>query len=76
MQNSSELQNFEDELFDKTKNPTIKYNIDHSIEASVKYEFLIEIYGKEKVNTVVPDFQKLYDQSYFIEVQNKLQNLS
>lgn len=76
MQNSSELQNFENELFDKTKNPTIKYNIDHSIEASVKYEFLIETYGKDKVNTVVPDFQKLYDQSYFIEVQNKLQNLS
>ena len=76
MQNSTELQNFEDELFDKTKNPTIRYNIDHSIEASVKYDFLVETYGKEKVNTIVSDFQRLHDQSYFLEVQNKLQNLS
>ena len=76
MKNSTELQNFEDQLFDSSKNPTIKYNIDHSIEASVKYDFLIEMHGKEKVDSIVPDFQKLYDQSYFLEVQKKLENLA
>lgn len=76
MSNSKELQEFEDQIFDKSKNPDVKYNIDHSIEASVKYDFLKEMYGKEKVDSIVPDFLKLHDFSYFQEIQKKLEDLA
>lgn len=74
MSNSKELQEFEDQIFDKEKNPNVKYNVDQTIEASVKYDFLIENYGKEKVDALVPDFHQLYDFPYFQEIHNKLEN--
>jgi hypothetical protein len=75
MNNSKEIQEFEDQIFDKNKNSEVKYNIDYGIEASVKYDFLVETFGKEKVDSVV-DFSKLHDFSYFTEVQKKLQDLA
>jgi hypothetical protein len=76
MSNSKELEEFENQIFDKEKNPNVKYNIDHSIEASVKYDFLVESYGKESVDSIVPDFLKLHDFSYFQEIQKKLEDLA
>jgi hypothetical protein len=76
MNNSKEIQDFEDKIFDKDKNSDIKYNIDYSIEASVKYDFLVETYGKEKVDSIVGDFLKLHDFSHFTEVHKKLQDLA
>ena len=76
MSNSKELQEFEDQIFDKEKNSDVKYNIDRSIEASVKYDFLVETYSKERVDSIVPDFLKLHDFSYFQEVQKKLEDLA
>ena len=73
MNNSKELQDFENQIFDSEKNPSIKYNIDHSIEASIKYDFLVETYGKELVDSVVPDFHALYDHSYFLTAKKKLE---
>ena len=76
MSNSKELQEFEDQIFDKNKNSDVKYNVDNFIEASVKYDFLVETYGKEKVDPIVGDFSKLHDFSYFTEVHKKLQDLA
>lgn len=74
MKNSKEIDDFEKKIFDKENNPNIKYNIDHSIEASVKYEFLIENFGKERVDSLVKDFHELYDHDQFNIILQKLQN--
>lgn len=73
MKNSKELQDFEDKIFDSEKNPSVKYNIDRSIEASVKYDFLVETFGKEEVDSIVSDFLELHDHSYFVTVKTKLE---
>lgn len=73
MKNSKELQDFEDQIFDSEKNPSVKYNIDRSIEASVKYDFLVETFGKEEVDSIVSDFLELHDHSYFVTVKTKLE---
>lgn len=74
MKNAKEIEDFENQIFDKEKNPGIKYTIDHSIEASVKYEFLIESYGKEKVDALVSDFHDLRNYDYFLEISSKLES--
>ena len=72
MKNSKEIQDFENSI-NNSDNTEIKYTIDRSIEASVKYDYLTEIYGKEKVDSVVPDFLVLYDHEVFLEAKQKLE---
>lgn len=73
MKNSKEIEDFEKSI-NGPENSEIKYTIDRSIEASVRYEYLIENYGKEKVDSVVPDFLKLYDSEIFSEIKKKLES--
>ena len=75
MKNSTEIQEFEDKVFDKDKNPEIKYNIDYGIESAVRYDFLVETYGAEKVKSVVDDMMRLHEQEYFNSVRLKLESL-
>jgi|LauGreDrversion4_2_1035121.scaffolds.fasta_scaffold189375_3 hypothetical protein len=72
MKNSKEIQDFENSI-NNSDNTEIKYTIDRSIEASVKYDYLTEIYGKEKVDAVVPDFLVLYEHEVFLEIKQKLE---
>ena len=72
MKNSKEIQDFENSI-NNSDNTEIKYTIDRSIEASVKYDYLTEIYGKEKVDAVVPDFLVLYEHEVFLEIKHKLE---
>ena len=72
MKNSKEIQDFENSI-NNSDNTEIKYTIDRSIEASVKYDYLTEIYGKEKVDSIVPDFLVLYDHEVFLEAKQKLE---
>jgi hypothetical protein len=73
MKNSKEIEDFEKSI-NGPENSEIKYTIDRSIEASVRYEYLIENYGKEKVDSVVPDFLELYDSEIFSEIKKKLES--
>lgn len=73
MKNSKEIQDFENSI-NNPDNTEIKYTIDRSIEASVKYDYLTETYGKEKVDAVVPDFLVLYDHEVFLDTKQKLEN--
>ena len=73
MKNSKEIQDFENSI-NNPDNTEIKYTIDRSIEASVKYDYLTEVYGKEKVDAVVPDFSVLYDHEVFLDTIQKLES--
>jgi hypothetical protein len=75
MKNSKELQEFEDLINDPTNNE-VKYSIDRSIEASVKYSYLTEKYGKEAVDNLVPDTLALSDYDVFVEIKKQLETES
>jgi hypothetical protein len=75
MKNSKELQEFEDLINDPANNE-VKYSIDRSIEASVKYSYLTEKYGKEAVDNLVPDALTLSDYDVFVEVKKQLETES
>jgi hypothetical protein len=70
------LNEFESEIFDETKNSTIKYSIDRDIEASVRYDFLQETYGKERVDEVLSDkgknFLELCDSECYSMISENL----
>jgi hypothetical protein len=75
MKNSKELQEFEDLINDPANNE-VKYSIDRSIEASVKYSYLTEKYGKEAVDKLVPDTLTLSDYDVFLGVKKQLETES
>jgi len=75
MKNSKELQEFED-LINDSANNEVKYSIDRSIEASVKYSYLTEKYGKEVVDNLVPDTLALSDYDVFLEIKKQLETES
>ena len=75
MKNSKELQEFEDLINDQS-NSEVKYSIDRSIEASVKYIYLTEKYGKEAVDNLVPDTLALSDYDVFVEIKKQLETES
>jgi hypothetical protein len=75
MKNSKELQEFEDLINDPANNE-VKYSIDRSIEASVKYSYLTEKYGKEAVDNLVPDTLTLSDYDVFVEIKKQLETES
>ena len=73
MKNSKEIEDFEKSI-NGPENSEIKYTIDRSIEASVRYDYLVENYGKEKVDSIVPDFLELYDSEIFFGIKKKLES--
>lgn len=66
--NKNVIQKFEDSLFNDVNNPNIKYVIDTNIESSVKYDYLVETYGKEIVDSVVDKKENLFDGDYYSSV--------
>lgn len=74
MENSKEIEDFEKSL-NGPENTQIKYNIDRDIEASVRYDYLVENYGKETVDSLVDDFLGLFDTKYFYSIKSKLEEI-
>jgi hypothetical protein len=72
--NSKELEEFEQKVNNQDMNAQIKYRIDRSLEASVKYEYLIETYGEEKVDELVKDVIDLFDVDFYNSVKKKLES--
>lgn len=68
------IQEFEDSLSDNINNPDIKYSLDKVIEGEVKYNYLVEIFGKERVDFLVSDFLFLSDFEFFVKIKEKLQD--
>ena len=72
--NKNVIQEFEDSLSDNINNPDIKYSLDKVIEGEVKYNYLVEIFGKERVDLLVSDFLFLSDFEFFVKIKEKLQD--
>ncbi len=72
--NKNVIDEFEDSLFDGIKNPDVKYSLDRTIDGEVKYRYLIENFGKERVDALVSDFLFLSDFDFFSKIKEKLQN--
>jgi len=75
---NEEVQNFENMILDKENTQEIKYNIDRDIEASVKYQYLCESFGKEKTDSAIKEagleMTDIYDLDNFniiAEILNK-----
>jgi len=70
-----ELRQFEDKIINNGSSE-IKYSIDRDIEASVRYDFLQETYGKERVDEVLSDkgknFLELFDTEYYTMISESL----
>ena len=68
---------FEKVILDKENGNQIKYSVDRDIEASVKYDFLCEKYGKERVDLFLSDLQRTFvdlcDESFFLQLQNQIE---
>jgi hypothetical protein len=67
MKNTQEIKDFE-ELLSSGGNSDIKYVIDTNMESSVKYDYLVETYGKEIVDSVVDKKENLFDCDYYSSV--------
>lgn len=74
--NHENFENFEKVILNNEKTPSIKYRIDENMEAAVKYQFLCDTYGKEKVESVLTDlkisFLDLADQDSFKKISEKI----
>jgi hypothetical protein len=73
---SENIQNFENMILNKENTEEIKYSIDRSIEASVKYSYLTEKYGKEAVDNLVSDVLILSDYDVFLQIKEQLETES
>lgn len=70
------FEEFEKTILDGDKTQDVKYNIDRGIEASVKYDFLKEIYGSAEVDKALHEEEKLFldlsDMDVFKKVSERL----
>lgn len=67
-----EFSEFENKLFEVEINPDIKYSIDKDMESKIKYDYLVDLYGKERVDEVVKDYKDLFDHEEFGRVKKIL----
>jgi hypothetical protein len=73
MKSSQEIEDFEKLLSSQEKNSEIKYSVDTDIESEVKYGYLVEVYGKDLVDSVVDKRSNLFDSSYYSSILSKLE---
>lgn len=71
--NKDIIDEFEDSLLNGINNPNIKYSLDKAIDSSVKYNYLVENFGKDKVDSLVTDVLYLADFQFFTEIKSKLE---
>jgi hypothetical protein len=74
--NHENFENFEKVILNNEKTPSIKYRIDENMEASIKYQFLCDSYGKDRVQSVLTDlnlsFLDLANQDSFKKISEKI----
>jgi len=71
--NSKELDEFEQRISNQEVNSQIKYKVDRALEASIKYEYLVETFGEDEVNSLVKDSIDLFDVDFYNGVKQKLE---
>ncbi len=73
MKNNQEIDDFEKLLSSQEENSEIRYSIDTDIESEVKYDYLVEVYGRDLVDSVVDKRSNLFDSSYYSSILSKLE---
>jgi hypothetical protein len=75
---NEKVNDFEKVILDNKNTPEIRYSVDRNVEASVKYEYLCENFGKEETDASLKesgfDVIDLYDLDNFniiAEILNK-----
>jgi hypothetical protein len=70
------FENFEKTILNGGNTPSIKYRIDENMEAAVKYQFLCDSYGKERVEKVLKElgfnFLDIANQEIFKKISEKI----
>jgi hypothetical protein len=73
------LNQFEETLLTEGSNNDIKYSIDRDLEGAVRYDFLQETYGKDRVDEVLRDngkgFLELGDTEYYALILETLSTI-
>lgn len=64
------LQDFENVILNKENTKEIKYTIDTDIETSVRYEYLCEMFGKEKTDVAIKESGFEISDLYHIDTFN------
>ncbi len=72
--NSKELDEFEQKISNQEINSQIKYRVDRALEASIKYEYLVETFGEEEVDSLVKDKIDLFNVDFYNEIKQKLES--
>lgn len=75
MKNNQEIEDFEKLLSSKKQNSEIKYKVDINIESEVKYDYLVEVYGKNLVDSKVGEKNNLFDPAYYSLIISKLEEI-
>jgi hypothetical protein len=76
---NQQFENFEGTILNQEKTGEIKYSIDRDIEASVRYDYLSEIHGIEKVKNALDGIGKTFidlsDTNLFREISERLSKI-
>jgi hypothetical protein len=71
-----DFEKFEKTILDSEKTQAIKYKVDISMEAAVKYQFLCETYGKDRVQSTLDElnlkFTDIADPEKFKQISEKI----
>jgi hypothetical protein len=52
---NEKVSDFEKIILDNKNTPEIRYSVDRNIEASVKYEYLCESFGKDETDSAIKE---------------------
>lgn len=73
MKNSKEIEDFEKMLSSQQEESEIRYKVDTNIESEVRYDYLVEVYGSDLVDSIVDEKNNLFDSAYYSSILSKLE---
>lgn len=73
MKNSQEISDFEKLIASNGNEAEIKYTVDVKIESEVRYDYLVEVYGNDLIDSVVKQKDNLFDQDYYSAILAELE---
>lgn len=76
MINQDDFVNFEKTILNQENTPSVKYKVDHNMEAAIKFQFLCDTYGKDKVQSTLEElklsFLDIADPQNFLLISEKI----
>lgn len=76
MINQDDFVNFEKTILNQENTPSVKYKIDHNMESAIRFQFLCDTYGKDKVQSTLEElkfsFLDIADPQNFLLISEKI----